>query len=99
LFELPGVVVLGVRRGFGAPDLEVFDGQWLPHGGDQDLVRLERVEGCRRRLREATDAAAGALPVTQIAGVLVDRLARVEATLDPVEGGRDHAPERDVRVS
>ena len=62
LFDLPGVVVLGVRGSLGTSDLEVFDGQWLAQGGDQDRVGLERVEGCRRRLREATDAAARRAP-------------------------------------
>src|SRR4051794_2666965 len=90
--------MLGVRGGLRASDLEVFDGQWFPQGGHQDRVALERVEGGRGRLREAMDATTGALRVAQIARILVDRIARVEAALDPVKGGSHHSPERDVGV-
>ena len=99
LLELERLVLLGVRGGLGAPDLEVLGRRG---GAPRALVSTSSfsssssaslaVSGKRRM------PAPRPLVVGQVAGILVDRLARVEPALDPVEGGGHHAAERDVRV-
>src|SRR5437762_1277604 len=96
--ELELLVLLGVGGRLGTANLQVFGRQRRAEGSRQDLVLLERIERLGRRQREAADAAPLALLLGEVARVLVDRLTRVEATLDAIEGGGDQAAEREIRV-
>src|SRR5215212_7098134 len=84
--ELERFVLLGVGRGLGSADLQVFGRETASEGSHQDVVALQLVEGFARARREAPDPALLPLGIREIAGVLVDRLARIEATGDAVEG-------------
>src|SRR4051794_7883632 len=96
--ELERLVLVGVRGRLRAPDLQVLGRERRAERLHQHLVVLELVEGLAGRLGEAPDPAPRPLAVGEVAGVLVDRLARVELARDPVQRRGHDATEREVRV-
>src|SRR6476469_8009869 len=84
LFELEGLVLIGIRVRLGAPDEQVFAAETLAERGHEDRVLLEFVHGLGRALGEPPDPASLSLAVAEVARVPIDRFAGVEATLDAV---------------
>ena len=91
--------LLGVRGGLRAPDLEVLGAPAAAPSAPISTASASSsssaspaVSGKRRMPRRSRSSS------LRLPGSCVDRLARVESTLDAVERRRDHAAERDVRV-
>src|SRR4029078_4311094 len=95
--ELERLGLVGIAGGLGAADLQVFSREPGPQRGHQDRVLLELVERLGRCQREAPDAASLTLLIGQVARVLADWLARIEAALDAVEDRGDDAAQREIR--